>query len=359
MKKPIVILILIVLVTGLCSGFTVSGQENYDYSKILNGDLSDFVGVWKNANGRTINLKADGTEGFTTVKESDGLTYGQVAEGFNKKADGSYSWGVRFDFCDVYNSSYCIWLFPIGIDIIANGEVVKSDISQVRLYAGHDFSSAEQMRDSIYYFQRAYTFLDVPESHWAFECIEALSEFGILSGYEDGSFKPDAPVTRGEWAKMFVSTFLPIDEHWFSTADLTTNDLYVKDSEYDGFVPGWYSPYLITADPYLGAEHSMEDDGPIILYRPNEGATREDVAVSIAKFLDELGYQTSDNFILPFYDNDTISAKGQKYVADVVNYGIISGFEDNTFKGQDTLTRAEAATILYKTIIFIANNQEG
>lgn len=45
-------------------------------------------------------------------------------------------------------------------------------------------------------------FTDVPESHWAFKAIEDLADMGIINGYEDGTFKPDAPVTRAEVASM-------------------------------------------------------------------------------------------------------------------------------------------------------------
>lgn len=45
-------------------------------------------------------------------------------------------------------------------------------------------------------------FKDVPETHWAYEAIEELSEMGIINGYEDGTFKPDEAVTRAELATM-------------------------------------------------------------------------------------------------------------------------------------------------------------
>ena len=45
-------------------------------------------------------------------------------------------------------------------------------------------------------------FKDVPETHWAYKAIEELAEKGILNGYEDGTFKPDNPVTRAEIATI-------------------------------------------------------------------------------------------------------------------------------------------------------------
>lgn len=43
-------------------------------------------------------------------------------------------------------------------------------------------------------------FTDVPKTHWAYKAIEELAEKGLINGYEDGTFKPDAPITRAEVA---------------------------------------------------------------------------------------------------------------------------------------------------------------
>ena len=45
-------------------------------------------------------------------------------------------------------------------------------------------------------------FKDVDVSHWAYEAIKELSDDGILVGYEDGTFKPDEPVTRAEMCEI-------------------------------------------------------------------------------------------------------------------------------------------------------------
>lgn len=317
-------------------------MPSYDYSKILNGDLSDFVGVWKNAEGNYIYLKADGTQGDDGVLE-DGTIYNDIAVDFKLQENGFYCWSVQYVFERGGGESYAIYLYPIGVEVVVNDKIIKTDISKVRLYAGQDFLPAETMSDSIYYLQPLFS--DVPEDHWAFEYIKAFADIGVLAGYEDGTFRPDAPVTRAEWSKMLVTAFgLPIDEHWGMMLDLGSNDVFDLSE--------WYAPYVYAAEPYFNAERIEMSDGepPMLLYKPEDGATREDVAVSVAKLIESAGYPIADNFTLPFDDVDTISIEGQKYIAMTVNNGIIAGFEDNTFRGQNTLTRAEAATILYKTI---------
>lgn len=40
------------------------------------------------------------------------------------------------------------------------------------------------------------------EGHWAEKSIDTWSSHGVLKGYEDGSFKPNGDITRGEMAKL-------------------------------------------------------------------------------------------------------------------------------------------------------------
>ena len=51
------------------------------------------------------------------------------------------------------------------------------------------------------------SFSDVSGEHWAKEAVEALADKGIISGFGDGSFKPDNNVTREEFVKMAVVAF--------------------------------------------------------------------------------------------------------------------------------------------------------
>ena len=49
------------------------------------------------------------------------------------------------------------------------------------------------------------SFSDVAETHWALSLIEACADAGIINGYEDGTFRPDSSVTRAEMAKMIAA----------------------------------------------------------------------------------------------------------------------------------------------------------
>lgn len=170
-------------------------------------------------------------------------------------------------------------------------------------------------------------FYDVPKDFWAFEYIADLADRGVISGYEDGSFKPNRTVSRAEWAKIMVDA-----------AGVTVNDNSVK---FNDMQDHWANKYVNAAKNYL----TGYTDGS---YRPNQAATREDVTVAMVRLK---GYDLSEvdySYLGAFTDNDSISNYAKGYVAVAIAENLISGFEDGTFRGQDTLTRAEAATLLYR-----------
>lgn len=176
-------------------------------------------------------------------------------------------------------------------------------------------------------------FSDVSENHWAFNYIAEMSERGVLSGYPDGKFYPDSQVTRAEFAKiMTTAAGLSVTQ---PTAQLFA----------DVQISQWYAPYVHTAKEYLSAY----SQGSASYYLPNTPALREDIAVALVKLK---GYLTTgaDLSMLGrmFSDYQSISENAKIYVATAIENGLISGYSDGTFKGQNSITRAEAATLLWR-----------
>jgi hypothetical protein len=50
------------------------------------------------------------------------------------------------------------------------------------------------------------SFTDVPPTHWAYAYVHTALSHGIVAGYADGTFRPDAGVTRAQLAKMVALT---------------------------------------------------------------------------------------------------------------------------------------------------------
>lgn len=187
------------------------------------------------------------------------------------------------------------------------------------------------------------TFSDVPESHWAAEYISEMVSRGILSGYPDGAFRPDNTVTRAEFAKiMTVAAGISIEP---------VTQVYFNDTVQDA----WYTPYVNAARNYLSGYTTPYGSH----YYSEQPALREDIAVALVKLK---GYDTfgADESMLTamFSDVASISESARKYVATAIEKGLVSGYDDGTFRGQATITRAEAATMLWRAYQYGNENKQ-
>lgn len=185
-------------------------------------------------------------------------------------------------------------------------------------------------------------FPDVSKQHWAFEYISDMVEREILSGYPDGTFKPEDKVSRAEFARIMASA-----------AGLEVKPTSVS-SFADVAITDWYSPYIETAKYFLNGYNISGE----MVYAPNAKALREDIAVAMVKMK---GYDVSDADTSAlesvFKDHEGISEYAKKYIAVALERGLISGYEDNTFRPQNTITRSESAALLWRACQYGNDNK--
>ncbi len=99
---------------------------------------------------------------------------------------------------------------------------------------------------------------DVNEQDWYFDSVASLSEKGILNGYEDGSFRPDAQITRAEFAAVLAQfvdegNALPAAEY----RDVTARDWFyapVMHLANSGFLTGYDDQTMRPDAPITRAE---------------------------------------------------------------------------------------------------------
>lgn len=181
------------------------------------------------------------------------------------------------------------------------------------------------------------SFTDVSETFWAKEEINSLVKLGVLNGYQDNTFKPQAPVSREEFAKIITSSFyldLPGDDASQSFVDVSKSRWSFASIEAaKDFLTGYYPP------------------SGKAFFNPTGKATREDVAVALVK---TLGYQPDDlqnaNILNRYYDAEDISPNLETYLAIAVEKKLLNGYNDYTLKPGNTVTRAEAASLLFRVI---------
>lgn len=173
--------------------------------------------------------------------------------------------------------------------------------------------------------------------HWAESTILKLVEKNFISGYPDGTFKPNNTITRAEFVKILtlVMGITPATGGESAFSDVSTSDWFF------GFVAAAVEKGIIGGYP----------DGT---FRPNDPITREQAAkiVVLAKGIDPAEVDTEYVFehAANFVDKDGISDWAKPFVAAAVENGIMKGDANNAFRATDDITRAETAVIAYRVM---------
>ena len=168
---------------------------------------------------------------------------------------------------------------------------------------------------------------DVADSHWAASYIERLTERGWLSGYPDGTFRPENPLTYGEFIKMLV----------LAQGGKDPGQSFPPESH-------WALPYYLKGE-VLGYIH----EGRISHKALPHPISRRDMMVMASKALAQgpiPGHQQLRETlwdIAPFDPDEYAMVLG-------LYRGIITGYPDGTFRPEGGLTRAEATAVVDRLV---------
>jgi len=186
----------------------------------------------------------------------------------------------------------------------------------------------------------AAAFTDI-STHWAKSYIERVAAKGIVSGYDNGTFKPDNNVTVLE-ALVMISRLYDIDddlkekivEEYEPSLKKMTNTLYSE----------WSFEYLsVIIELGVVSENGIED-----MFAKKtifQQATREEIAVLLTKAMmlgDEA--QNLKVYTLPFADAAKISTSARPYVYVMYDKDIFTGDSNKNINPSNKITRAEIAT---------------
>ncbi len=205
---------------------------------------------------------------------------------------------------------------------------------------------------SISLFSLAFAFNDIDESHWAYNEVSKMANDGYLKGYEDNSFKPNKEVTREEFAQMFYNVL--------------GKDASIKDMQnyFDVKEDRW----SYKAVQLVGYSICETSDG-YVYFLPTQPIKREEVARVIADFFEmtvpveyleypevlaESAYHRKVAYELKQkYGVSDASAIDMRYtdaVYSMYKSGYMKGVTETEFSPQSSLTRAQAAVLLYRII---------
>ncbi len=135
------------------------------------------------------------------------------------------------------------------------------------------------------YWATTNAYSDIKSGDWYNNAISTLSNAGIVSGYPDGTFRPNAPITRAEMSKI-IALFAKLDKTTDRFSDIAGHwaEAYIKLAAGNGWIEGY-------------------PDGS---FRPNQSITRAETVTMINRVLErvpsEEDHLLSERVMLTFPD---------------------------------------------------------
>lgn|GEM_PF-5570043 len=163
-------------------------------------------------------------------------------------------------------------------------------------------------------------------NHWAKDNIDALVEMGVITGYEDGTFRPEQNISRAEFVTILMKTF----------------SLSTQSGKIFGDTQNHWAKQFISTAYFNNVVIGYSD----LVFAPDNMITREQMAVMIAR----TGKLAAQQGTLDFSDDTSVSVWAREAVLAANKAGVISGYPDNTFRPQAYATRAEAVTVVLEAI---------
>lgn len=277
-------------------GFGGKAASNNKGKTVVNfGDTT----VWED--GKMVDAKAYHTDGVKV----DGVTYGNGGSGANdilyaegykdnevqttatdwaEQEDGSYTRTVtrKCNYCGYeeetteidWNVSKSIiaaaclntkdhYSYLIGYSdgtVRPNGRITRAEVATIFFRLLTD--DARQRNWS-----SENNFSDVSADKWYNNAVSTLCHMGVLGGYSDGTFRPNAPITRAEFAKIAVS---------FSQANGSAVYSYFTDVK----TTDWFAPY-VTAAKDSGLIEGYSDGS----FKPENRITRAEACAIVNRVL--------------------------------------------------------------------------
>jgi photosystem II stability/assembly factor-like uncharacterized protein len=178
-------------------------------------------------------------------------------------------------------------------------------------------------------------FTDVPAGSTFYPYIECLACKGILTGYQDGTFKPSSDITRGQAAKILANSvgyddIVPPTQQTFQDVPVgSTFWVYVERAVLHGAFSGY--PCGGPGEPCPG-----------IYFRPDNSITRGQLAKVDAI---SAGYADSIPSTQQTFSDVASDSTFWVYIERVALHGIVNGYADGTFRPGNNITRGQAAKV--------------
>lgn len=180
-------------------------------------------------------------------------------------------------------------------------------------------------------------YTDMDQNHWAYQPIKFLTEVGVVVGYPDGTYKPDIPVTRAEFASMAIKALGQENAN-------VSQDIHFSD-----VTPDFWAYNIIQKAVYFDLIPDAKGES----YRPFDSVTRAE-AINIAVnalTTNQISQQKANDIISKSYEDYEqmpawfLMAAAKAHVLDLV---VVMPGHEGKMEANRPANRAEVAMILYK-----------
>ncbi|MBV5260504.1 S-layer homology domain-containing protein [Synechococcus moorigangaii CMS01] len=176
-------------------------------------------------------------------------------------------------------------------------------------------------------------FPDVAGNYWANGFITELVNRGIIAGFPDGSFRPDAPVTRAQFAAMVQKALSKSrDRNAISFVDVPAN-YWAFDAINNAYEMGFLSGY------------------PGQVFRPEQNIPREQVLVALANGLNYSARNNVNTTLAYYQDAANIADFARGPIAAATEKKMVVNYSNlQQLNPKRNATRAEVAALIYQAL---------
>lgn len=177
-------------------------------------------------------------------------------------------------------------------------------------------------------------FSDVSRDYWAKDFIGELAAMEVIEGFPDGTFRPDAPVTRAQFAALLRKAYSKTKVR----QAIAFRDVSSQNWAYNAIRETYQMGFLNTIA-------SRE-------FNPNQSLTRLEVLAALARGLNFQSSSSTANILSAYSDATSISSEYRSLIAAMTERGIIVNYPDvKMLNAERVATRAEVCALLYKSLV--------
>ncbi|MBE9050100.1 S-layer homology domain-containing protein [Nostocales cyanobacterium LEGE 11386] len=178
------------------------------------------------------------------------------------------------------------------------------------------------------------TFYDVSSNYWAAQFIQQLSQRGVIAGFPDGSFRPEEPVTRAQFAAMVNKAFPKAPQRQAINFVDVPGNYWASNAIRQAYTIGFLSGY------------------PGNRFEPNQNIPRQQVLVALANGLEYRPTANTETTLQYFSDRFNIADYARSPIAAAAERKIVVNYPNVQFLNPTaTATRAQVAAFIYQALV--------